>query len=134
LHSDPSPVHARDSLMKPLLRTIGTAVLAAALLNASAGLCFCHRGPAAAGAEAASESSACCHGPQAPAGTTVGTPASCCHIESAESSAAPVAAVQVAPPAAVFTPVAHAVCAADLLPTVAASLASSSPPIFALRI
>ncbi len=49
--------------MKPLLRTLGVAVLAAALLNASAGLCFCHRGPVAPGAGEAS--GGCCHGPDA---------------------------------------------------------------------
>lgn len=118
--------------MTPLLRTLGVAVLAAALLNASAGLCFCHRGPAARGADA--KSAPCCHGPQGSAGTSMDAPASCCHIESAESAAAPAATVQVAPPAAPFTPVALAVCVADSLPSVAASLPSSSPPIFALRI
>ncbi len=118
--------------MKPLLRTLGVAVLAVALLNASAGLCFCHRGPVAPGADQGS--AACCHGPQAAAGTTLERPASCCQIESAEASATPVAAAQLAPPAAVFTPVALAVCTAGSLPVVAAALASSSPPIFALRI
>ena len=118
--------------MKPLLRILGVAVLAAALLNASAGLCFCHRGPAAPGADA--QSAACCHGPQAPAVTTIDAPASCCHIESADSAATPVAAVQLAPPAAVFTPVAVEVSLADSLPLVASALHSPSPPIFALRI
>jgi hypothetical protein len=118
--------------MKPLLRTLGVAVLAAALLNASAGLCFCHRGPVAPGAGEAS--GGCCHGPDASGKTVVKAASSCCQIESAESAATPAAAVQVAPPAAVFTPVALAVCIADSLPVVAAALASSSPPIFALRI
>ncbi len=47
--------------MKPLLRSLGVAVLALALLNASAGLCFCHRGPVPAGDAPAS--AGCCHGP-----------------------------------------------------------------------
>jgi hypothetical protein len=118
--------------MKPLLRTIGMAVLVAALLNASAGLCFCHRGPAAPGAEP--ESAACCHGPQAPAGTVIDAPASCCHIESADSAATPVAAVQLAPPATVSLAVTNARPAAELLPVAAAATSFASPPILALRI
>jgi hypothetical protein len=108
------------------------AVLAAALLNASAGLCFCHRGPAAPGADA--QSAACCHGPQASAGAAVDAPASCCHIESADPAATPAAAVQIAPPAAVFTPVTVTDSLADSLPLVATALHSASPPVFALRI
>jgi len=120
--------------MKPLLRTIGMAVLAAALLNASAGLCFCHRGSAAAGAEAASESPTCCHGPQAPAGTSLDTPASCCQIESAESSAVTVGVVHVAPPAVTFALVALPAAASDARPAILAAVSSASPPVLALRI
>jgi hypothetical protein len=58
----------------------------------------------------------------------------CCHIESAESTATPVSAVHLAPPAAVSTPVAVAVSLADSLPLVASALHSPSPPVFALRI
>jgi hypothetical protein len=118
--------------MKPLLRTIGMAVLAAALLNASAGLCFCHRGPVPQGDEPSS--AGCCHGPDASDTTALSSPGSCCHIESADSAATPVSAVQLVPPAAVFTPVAVAVSLADSLPLVASALHSPSPPIFALRI
>jgi hypothetical protein len=118
--------------MSQFLRTLGVAVLALALLDASAGLCFCHRGPAEAGSAPASHG--CCHGPDASSKTAVKGASSCCHIESAESSATPVSSVQLAPPAAVFTPVALAVSLADSLPLVAPALASSSPPIFALRI
>ena len=76
--------------MKPLLRTLGVAVLAAALMNASAGLCFCHRGPALPGAPASSHS--CCHGPDASGTTVVKAIGTCCQIESAESAATPAAA------------------------------------------
>ena len=118
--------------MKPLLRTLGVAVLAAALLNASAGLCFCHRGPALPGAPASSHS--CCHGPDASGTTVVKAISTCCQIESAESAATLGVTVQLAPPAAVFTPVSLAASARESLPPVAAALPSSSPPIFALRI
>ena len=118
--------------MKPLLRTIGMAVLASALLNASAGLCFCHRGPVAPGAE--SESAACCHGPQAPAGATIDAPASCCHIESAESAAQPAAAAQLAPPAAQVADVAAEPSAVKTFPSVGRVLPGSSPPHSILRI
>ena len=118
--------------MKPLLRTIGMAVLAAALLNASAGLCFCHRGPVAPGADA--QSASCCHGPKAPPGTTVGAPASCCHIESADSAATPVAAVQLAQPAAVATLLVGAPATGATAPVITTVRIGTSPPLFALRI
>ena len=118
--------------MKPLLRTLGVAVLAAALLNASAGLCFCHRGPALPGAPASSHS--CCHGPDASGTTVVKAVASCCQIESAESAATPVAAVQLAPPAAWSRPFRLSASAVAMLPSVATVLPGSSPPLFVLRI
>jgi hypothetical protein len=118
--------------MKPLLRTLGVAVLAAALLNASAGLCFCHRGPVAPGADPAS--AACCHGPQAAAGTTLERPASCCDIESADSSATPAAAVHLAAPSTVSLAVTDARPSAEVLPVAAAAASFASPPILALRI
>ncbi|MCU0251598.1 MAG: hypothetical protein MUE61_15435 [Vicinamibacterales bacterium] len=118
--------------MKPLVRTLGVALLAAALMNASAGLCFCHRGPALPGAPASSPS--CCHGPDASGTAVVKAISTCCQIESADSVATPAPAVPLAPPAAVVTPVSLAASARESLPLVAAALASSSPPIFALRI
>jgi hypothetical protein len=118
--------------MKPLVRTLGVALLAVALMNASAGLCFCHRGPALPGDLASSHG--CCHGSDVSGTTVVKAVSTCCQIESAESAATPAAAVQLAPPAAVVTHVALAVFLSDSLPPVAAALPSSSPPIFALRI
>ena len=118
--------------MKPLLRTLGVAVLAAALLNASAGLCFCHRGPALPGAPASSHG--CCHGPDASGSTVVKAASSCCHIESAESAATPAAAVQLAQPATLVAAVPVEPSAVEVLPSVARTLPGSSPPLFVLRI
>ena len=132
MHFGPLPGHPSTRLMKPLLRTLGVAVLAAALLNASAGLCFCHRGPVAPGADPGS--AACCHGPQAARGWFRQRPASCCDIESAESSATPIAAVQLAPPAAQVAGVAAEPSAVETLHSVARLLPGSSPPLFVLRI
>jgi hypothetical protein len=132
LHDDPSPVHARDSFMKPLLRTLGIAVLAAALLNASAGLCFCHRGPALPGNSDSSHS--CCHGPDGSGTTVVKANSTCCQIESAESAAAPAAAIQLAPPATLTAAVPVEASAVETLPTLVRALSGSSPPLFALRI
>ena len=119
--------------MKQLVRVLGVAVLAVALLDASAGLCFCHRGAARPGASPASHG--CCHGPDSPGGQpVVKAVSSCCHIESAESAAVPSAAVQIAPPAAVVTAIAAATPAFETFPSVAGALPGSSPPIFVLRI
>ena len=118
--------------MRPLLRTLGVAVLAAALLNASAGLCFCQRGPALPGAPASSHS--CCHGPDASGTTVVKAVSSCCQIESAESAATPVAAVQLAPPVALVAAVPDEPSPVAILPSVARVLPGSSPPLSVLRI
>jgi hypothetical protein len=118
--------------MKPLVRTLGVALLAAALMNASAGLCFCHRGPVVPGESP--ESAGCCHGPDASGTTVVKAGSSCCQIESAESAATPAAAIQLAPPAAVVAAVAVEPAAVETLPSVARLLPGSSPPLFVLRI
>ena len=119
--------------MKQLLRTFGVAVLAVALLDASAGLCFCHRGPAALpGSGPASHG--CCHEPDASGLLAVTAGHSCCHIESAESAATPAAAVQLAPPAALVTAVAAEPSAVETLPSAARILPGSPPPLFVLRI
>jgi len=118
--------------MKPLLRTLGVAVLALALMNASAGLCFCHRGPVLPGND--SSSAGCCHGPDASGTTVVKAISTCCQIESAESAATPAAAIQLAPPAAVVAAVAVEPAAVETLPSVARLLPGSSPPLFVLRI
>ncbi len=118
--------------MKPLVRTLGVALLAAALMNASAGLCFCHRGPALPGAPASSHS--CCHGPDASGTTVVKAISTCCQIESVESAATPAAVIQLAPPAAVVAAVAVEPASVETLPSVARLLPGSSPPLFVLRI
>ena len=126
------PGHSSTHLMKPLVRTLGVAVLASALMNASAGLCFCHRGPALPGSAPASHG--CCHGPDASGGPVVKAANSCCHIESAESAVTTVVAVQLAAPAPVVTVHADATPAADALPSLAGTLPAPSPPLVALRI
>ena len=107
------------------------AVLAVALLDASAGLCFCHRGVALPGAPASS--TGCCHGPDGSGKTVLKGASSCCHIEAAESSATPAVALQLAPPAAQVAP-ADEPSAAATLPVIARVVPSSSPPLVALRI
>jgi hypothetical protein len=118
--------------MKPLLRTLGVAVLALALMNASAGLCFCHRGPVLPGDEPSS--AGCCHGPEAPGSLVVRAAGSCCHIESTESEATPVVAIQFALPASLSSAVIDAVPAAEALPVAGAALAGHSPPPDVLRV
>ena len=118
--------------MKPLLRTLGVAVLALALMNASAGVCFCHRGPVTPGESP--ESAGCCHGPDASSTTALDSPGSCCHIESADSATPPAAAIQFAPPAATVTAAGDGVRALQTPSFVAARLQGSPPTLFALRI
>jgi hypothetical protein len=118
--------------MKPLLRSLGSAVLAVALLNASAGLCFCHRGPVAPGADAGS--GGCCHGPGRTDLPAVSAPMACCHIESAESAVTPVVVVKLAPPAVALTSPADHSPAAVVASVVFGTSQSASPPLFALRI
>jgi hypothetical protein len=118
--------------MKPLLRTLGVAVLAAALLNASAGLCFCHRGPALPGAPASSHG--CCHGPDGSGTTLVKATSACCQVESAESAATPAAAVQLAPPVPVVTPLLGAPATGAAVPVITTVLIGTSPPLSVLRL
>jgi len=108
------------------------AALALALLNASAGLCFCHRGPVPAGEPQAS--AGCCHGPDSSGKTAVAAASDCCQIEAAESAAMPVAAAQLAPPAPVTVTVHAELLTVGVLLSVAAVLPGSSPPLFILRI
>jgi hypothetical protein len=117
--------------MKHLGRTLGVAVLAVALLNASAGLCFCDHGPVLPGEPPSS--AGCCHGPGSSGTTSVAAAGSCCQLESVESAATPVVAVQLAPPTAI-TALAEARSSVEVRPFAAAVLSGSSPPLFALRI
>ena len=118
--------------MKPLARTLGVAVLALALMNASAGLCFCHRGPTPAGDSRSA--GGCCHETNASGSTVVTAASSCCHVESAESVATPVVAVQLAQPAAAVTALVGGAPALQTAPFVAATLQGSPPTLFVLRI
>jgi len=119
--------------MRPPLRAIGVAVLALALMNASAGLCFCHRGPTPAGDSR--PRGGCCHETNASGSTIVTAASSCCHIESAESAATPVVAVQLAQPAAAVTALIDGAPATDATaPVITTVLIGTSPPLFALRI
>jgi hypothetical protein len=118
--------------MKPLLRTLGVAVLAMALMNASAGLCFCHRGPVLPGE--APGSGGCCHGPEAPGSLVVKAASSCCQVESAEASAVPSVAAHGAPPIAPFSLASRPAVDRHALAVVATALSSSSPPVLPLRI
>ena len=118
--------------MKPLARTLGVAVLALALMNASAGLCFCHRGPTPAGGSRSP--GGCCHEANASGSAAVKGASSCCHIESAESAATPAVAVQLAQPAAAATPLVGAAPALQAAPFLAAALQGSPPALLVLRI
>jgi hypothetical protein len=118
--------------MKLLFRAVGVAVLALALMNASAGLCFCHRGPVIPGDEPSS--AGCCHGPQASNETALSSAGSCCHIESADPSATPAGAIQFAPPAAVATLLLGAPATGATAPVITTVRIGTSPPLFALRI
>lgn len=118
--------------MKQVFRAPGVVILAAAVLHASAGLCFCHRGPADPARLPATQG--CCHGPATSDGLVMMAAGSCCHVESAESSAAPEAAVKLAPPATVFSlpPSSHSPAAADS--RAGTALSGFSPPALILRI
>jgi len=117
--------------MKQLVRSLGVALLVAASLNASAGLCFCHRGPD----EPASlpDGHGCCHGQNAAGTLAVQAAGSCCHIETAARDATPTEAVQLAPPQFEAAPV-HESAGLRLIQPVATTLFAPSLPLRALRI
>jgi len=116
--------------MRLLARTLGMAVLAAALLNASAGLCFCHHGP---DAPASRPGHSCCRPSADEDALVVGAAESCCHIESVQRDATPVDAIQLAaPPESAADRLA---LAAETIPHPALRPAASpSPPIQVLRL
>jgi hypothetical protein len=118
--------------MKPLARILGAAVLALALMNASAGLCFCHRGPTPAGEPRSA--GGCCHETHASGSTVLTAASSCCHIESAESAATPVVAVQLAQPAAAVAALGDEAPALRMSRSLSATLQGSPPTPFVLRI
>jgi len=117
--------------MSQFLRTLGVAVLAAALLDASAGLCFCHRGLAEPGSTPASHG--CCHGADGSSTLAVQAAASCCHIEGAARDATPTDAVQLAPPPFETASVSESAGPRVALPD-ATAVSAPSPPVHNLRI
>jgi hypothetical protein len=117
--------------MNQIVRSVGVAVLAAALLNASAGLCFCHRGPAAPGSSPAPHG--CCHGQNGSGTLAIQAAGSCCHIEAAQRDVTQTDAVQLAPPQSSAAPV-YVSAGLRVSPLVAATLTAPSPPPHTLRI
>jgi hypothetical protein len=117
--------------MKQALRTFSVALLVAALLHASAGLCFCHRGPVAPGT--ASSSGGCCHAPAASGVAAWYAASSCCHVEAVERQVLPSAALRLAPPPTVEFAAPEA-SVARAVPVAARVLPAPSPPLVALRI
>jgi len=115
--------------MRLLARTLGTAVLAAALLNASAGLCFCHHGP---DAPASRPGHSCCRPSANEGALTIGASEPCCHIESVERDAMPVSAIQLAVPPQT-TAERPALAAVTIARSALQPTTASSPPIQVLR-
>lgn len=117
--------------MGRVLRILGIAILIAASLNATAGLCFCHPGQDSPVSTPAGHG--CCHGGDARGTLAVHAVGSCCHIESAQRDMTPADAVQLLQPAA--TVVDHLVAAERRVPSpTLASSFSPSPPGRVLRI
>ncbi len=115
--------------MRLLARTLRTAVLAAALLNASAGLCFCHHGPDSPSARPGHN---CCRPSADEDALAFGAAESCCHIESVERDATPVSAIQLAVPPQT-TAERPALAAVTILRSALQPTTASSPPIQVLR-
>ena len=118
--------------MARLLRAIGVAVLITVTLHASAGLCFCHRGPDAPASLPGGHS--CCHGADTSGQLAIRGVPTCCHIESAQRDMTRIDAVQLAAPTAVVVadavdPAAGMVTARSFALTV-----GTSPPIQVLRL
>ena len=84
--------------MTRVLRAIGVAILITATLNATAGICLCHRGPDAL--ESVPGSHNCCRGPESTGPLAIGGVLTCCHIEAAQRDMTAVDAIQLPPPAA----------------------------------
>lgn len=117
--------------MRQLFRTFGVAILVAASLNATAGLCFCHRLRSAAGSAPASRG--CCHSAGTQSTTALRALGSCCHIETAQREMTVGDAVQVAQPTA--SVIHHLSPADEALPFHSFALAfAPSPPIRVLRL
>jgi hypothetical protein len=119
--------------MGRLVRILAIAILIAASLNATAGLCFCHRG--ADSPLAAETGQSCCHQSTA-AGQSWRGIDTCCHIESVQRDMTPVDVVHLTAPHSASTPTSHD--DARLAQVAAAPSAplpfASSPPVRNLRV
>ena len=118
-------------LVRRILQAIAVSTLIVASLNASAGLCLCHRGSEVSGSSPASHG--CCHGQNGSGTLAIQAAGSCCHIETAARDATPTEAVQLAPPQFEAAPV-HESAGQRLIQPVATTLFAPSPPLRALRI
>jgi hypothetical protein len=117
--------------MTRVLRVIGVAVLAAATLHATAGLCFCHRGSDSPVSLPGGHS--CCHGPDASGALTFRAIPTCCHIETAQRDMTPTIAVQLAPPPVTVIPI--GITAGERVVSASGAPAfAPSPPIQVLRL
>jgi hypothetical protein len=118
--------------MTRVLRAAGVAVLIAATLHATAGICLCHRGPDTPASMPGSHS--CCHPADAAGRIAIGGVPTCCHIETAQRDMTPIDVIQLAPPTAVVV-AAVADATLGVVATRSLALASApSPPIRVLRL
>jgi hypothetical protein len=117
--------------VRRILQAIAVSTVIVASLNASAGLCFCHRGPALPGSSPASHG--CCHGQNASGTLAIQTAGSCCHIEAAQRDVTQTDAVQFAPPQPGAAPV-HESAGLRVSSLVATTVTAPSPPLHTLRL
>lgn len=117
--------------VRRFLRSTAVSTLMVALLNASAGICFCDRGPAVPGLPAAPH--ACCHGQDGSGAPALQAASSCCHIEAAARDATPADAVQLAQPETKAAPVRESAGPHVIAPVVT-TVYAPSPPARVLRI
>jgi hypothetical protein len=117
--------------VRQFFRAIAVLTLIVASLNASAGLCFCHRGPAVPGSSPASHG--CCHGQNASGTLAIQAVGSCCHVEAAQRDVTQTDAVQIAPPRSEAAPV-HESAGLRVSPLGATTVTAPSPPLHTLRL
>ena len=112
-------------------RILAIAILIAASLNATAGLCFCNRGPDTPASRPAGH--ACCHGLDTTGTLALRAVASCCHIEDAVREMTPVHVIQFVPPVATVVDRLFPAGETVLLQSFAQAFAPS-PPVQVLRL
>ena len=118
--------------MTRVFRAIGVAILITATLNATAGICLCHRGPDATASLPGGHS--CCHPVDATGRVAIGGVPTCCHIETAQRDMTPIDAIQLAPPSAATIAAAPDAAAGSVAAPALARTVASSPPIQVLRL